>query len=190
MARDTQPYRGRPWEQQPGESDDMYARFKHYIFEQTPGKRTYSDTARAFGVSPKTIANVAEDYRWRERVRAWEAERTGQVAESILARDVELADRLMDDSRLAEGLLRRNLADILNSGVRFTEVRDLLGLAKLAVLLRDAANNRPDQVVQLVDNLPDNVPASLAGLSPEQRRDRVAEMARGLLVAIDGGKAS
>lgn len=167
----------------------MFGRFQHYLLKQTPGKRTFAATAEEYDTDRSTIAHIAKQHRWRERTRMWDEHRALTVQESILARDVELADRLMDDARLAENALRRSLAIIAQENVTFTEARDLVALAKLTTELRDAAKNRPDQVVELVGNT-DDAPESLEGLSPDQRRDRVAEMARGLLKVVDGGKVS
>ncbi len=192
MAALNNAYSGDPWSQQPGETDTMFARFEHYLLHQSPGKRTFAATAEHVGVDRSTIAHNAKQHRWRERAKMWDDHRATTIQESILARDVELADRLMDDARIAESILRRSLAGIAQEQLTFNEAKELVSLAKLTVELRDAAKNRPDQVISLVNGIDadEDTPESLEGLSPEQRRDRVAEMARGLLHVVDGGRAS
>lgn len=183
-------YEGDPWERQPDEPEGAFARFEHYR-NQVRGKRRYSATAHEFGVDRSWIKEQASRWKWRERCALWDSERSRQANEAVLHHDVELAEHLMSDARAAEGILRRSLAELLNAGTNFSDSKDLIQLARLVVTLRDASKNAPDQVIEVVNqaNTSEEVD-SLAGLSDEQRKERVAEMARGLLTVVDGGKAS
>lgn len=68
-----EPYEPDPWERQPDEPDRAFASFVAYR-DQPSGTRTVANAAKSRGRSTSTLWEMAQKWKWRERVVAWDME--------------------------------------------------------------------------------------------------------------------
>ncbi|QYN17594.1 hypothetical protein [Amycolatopsis sp. DSM 110486] len=184
----TGPYEGDPWERQPGETEKQFGRFTVYI-ETPAGQRSFAAIARAHDVERSTIQTVAEAFRWRDRAALYDNHRNKVRRDAVMQRDIALAERVMVLAEAAAGVLQRTIGAVLSSGEPL-DPKLAPAWAKMLETFRDIALNRPDQIIEVAAVNGGGEIRELEGLSPEQRRDRVSEMARSVLRVIEGGKAS
>ncbi|MDQ0376506.1 hypothetical protein [Amycolatopsis thermophila] len=183
------PYQGDPWDRQPGESDRQFARFNDYL-EMEPGKRSFAAVAEKYGLDRSTVADAAEKYRWRERVAQWDGHRTRERRAAIMQQEISLAERQMMLATAATAVLSHSVRQHIDRKT-VLDPKDMPGWARMVEVFRRMALDKPDQVIELTgaDRGPIQV-EEFKDLSPEQVRDRAAEMARSVLRVVEGGKAS
>lgn len=178
-----------PWDQQPGETARQFARFTEFA-TTAPNTRNLSEVARNHRVSPSTIWEAAERWRWRERAALWDAQRLRVRREAIAEKETQLAERSINAALVTVGIIGRSLRAIADSQTAL-DAKDLPGFAKMAEVFRKMAVDAPDAVINLTGNAGGGGGVSVpdfAGLSDEQIRDRAAEMAQSVLRLIPGGK--
>ncbi len=83
MTKKSSAYEGlefrKPWEQQPGESNNEYSYFIRFL-ELEPGpKRVFRRFAQKVGVSPDYIYQLVTKNNWRKRIALYDAARSGQL---------------------------------------------------------------------------------------------------------------
>jgi hypothetical protein len=95
------------WEQQPGESDTMFGRFR--VYQAAGTARTVRDTAaqlsqgRKQPMSTSYLQNTASRFRWHQRARAWDDEQHRIfLAQLDDARRQMVTDQLADAAKLRE----------------------------------------------------------------------------------------
>lgn len=189
MERLTGPYRGDPWDLQPGEPEKQFARFNDYL-DQPSGKRTFKAVADMHDVDPSTIAEIAQKHRWRERAAQYDAHLAQERRAAILYREIELAEQQMELAGIATEVLRHSIQSIQESGA-VLDPKDMPHWARMVEIFRRIALDQPDQVVEITgaDGGPIQV-AEFVGLSRDQVRDRASEMARSVLRVFEGGKSA
>lgn len=182
-------YEGEPWDQQPTESADMYARFTAYA-SMAPGERRYAAIAADYAVTVGAIEAAAKKFRWRDRAALQDAHERRRRRDAIADKELQLAERNANLALVSAGILARSLRHIGDSGVNL-DPKDMPAWAKMVETFRRMAVDAPDQVIELTgkDGGPIRV-EEFAGLTDEQARDRMSEMARSVLRVVDGGRAS
>ena len=187
MERIPGPYVGDPWDRQPDETEQQYARFNYYL-DQEPGRRLLKQVAEHFDVDRSTISNAADRYRWRDRVALYDSHRAKQRREHIATQEAALAESQMNLARAATQVLSRSVAAVMQSGA-VLEPKDMPAWARMIEIMRKMALDRPDQIVEVTGEGFTGI-SEFEGLSEQQMKDRAAEMASSVLRVIHGGKAS
>lgn len=112
---------GNPWQQQPGEPDDLYRQFCTYR-DAGPGRSVRSTFAAITGRPPSnmtgTWSRTALTWRWEARAKAWDAQRIGADLREPLRRELRVlvgeiigvamrqAGRTANDNQLLSDLAR------------------------------------------------------------------------------------
>lgn len=105
-------------------------------------RRSYAAVAGEFGVSPRTVERYAREGRWRQRLRAIEAEAAVQ-ADQKLGRD--RARQLADFHQLIEASCVTYARQLASGQVKITAA-EFVGLIKVALLLQGAPEGRVEVV--------------------------------------------
>ncbi|WP_030236806.1 hypothetical protein [Streptomyces sp. NRRL S-350] len=177
-----------PWERQPGESARKHGQFVTY--RDLGRARTLVKAAEKLTLAPGHVRNVAAEFRWRERVEAWDRhldrlyeatwlEERRKAAESdakILGAAIgKLAQRL--------GTLR---ADDLSPG-------DFIRLLDVTMRQRRVLFGDPTETIAITGGQGGNPLAAqlaaFAQMPEEQRRKQLSDLAESVnrrLAAIDG----
>lgn len=80
------------WDRQPGETDPAWSAFQQ--FRDTPHvARSYEQVAKAMGRHHMLLARWGAQYRWQERVRAWDRERDRAFAQGQLVEITRMGQR-------------------------------------------------------------------------------------------------
>jgi len=123
----TSPLGSAPWERQRGESSIAYACFRHFL--DAGDLRQLRSTAEAMHRSERLIQRWAHDYRWHDRVLAWDqytarldAAEQRQKVKAMRRKHAGLASALLDKVRDAingldpEDLSAGNVIKMLEKG--------------------------------------------------------------------------
>lgn len=183
-------YVNNPWDQQPGESAKQFARFTEFATTAV-ADRNLSELARKHAVSPSTMWEVAERFRWRERAALWDAQRLRSRREAIAEKETQLAERAVSLALVSAGIIGRSLR-ALADGKTVLDPKDLPAFAKMVETFRKMAVDAPDAVITLGGGAAGtrvDVP-DFEGMTDDQIRDRAAEMARSVLRLVPGGKSA
>lgn len=187
--RITGPYIGDPWDQQPDEPNNMFSRFCWYL-DLPPGKRSFTEVALHFNLERSSITCCADRYRWVERTALYDAHHTKRRREHIAQQELSLAEAQMAVAHEATDVLARSVHAAAEEGV-FLEPKDMPNWARMIETLRRMALDRPDQIVEVTGAEGGPIQISeFENLSPDQMKDRAAEMASSVLRVVNGGKAS
>ncbi len=109
--------------------------------------RTYAAAARRFGISPRTVERYAREGRWRERLRAIEAEAIAR-ADEMLGR--ARARQLANFMQLIEASCVTYARQLASGQMRITAA-EFVGLIRATLLLQGA----PDARVELITDNPE-----------------------------------
>lgn len=109
-----------------------------YYASLPPERRCYRAVADEFAVSVRTVEKHGRAGRWRERVRAIQAEAAGR-ADEALAR--AWGERLADIEKLVDASFV-SYAQRLRSGTARVTASDFVGLVKLLLQLRGQPSER------------------------------------------------
>src|SRR5437879_1359441 len=101
-------------------------------------RRSYRAVADRFGVSPRTVERYAREGRWRQRLRAIEAEAAAK-ADAKLGRD--RAKQLADFQQLIEASCVTYARQLASGQVKITAA-EFAGLIKVTLLLQGAPATR------------------------------------------------
>jgi hypothetical protein len=121
---------------------DREAAFQHWASLPIDA-RSYAVVADKFGISPRTVERYARDGRWRDRLRAIEADAAHRADEQLGRRR---ARQLADFHQLIEASCVTYARQLATGQVRITAA-EFVGLIKVALLLHGAPADR----VELVD---------------------------------------
>lgn len=170
-----------PWEQQPDESERMYARFRVYL--ELGRTRTHTTAAEILTSTGDTsrltgsyIRSLAHTYRWTQRTGAYdreqdrlERERLVELRRDMIKRHQKIANDL---SAMAKSALSKLTAEKLAplDIVRFFRLAAQIESTALGMPFETVAVTGADGGALVLDDL------SL--LTPEDRRVRLADVAR------------
>lgn len=170
-----------PWEQQPGESDLMFSRFRTYL--ELGRTRTLTqaaeiltstgDVAKLRGVYIRTISS---QFRWSQRVGAWDREQDRLERERLVE---QRRDMIRRHRAIANDLTAKAKAALGKVKIEKLTPLDIVRMLRLAAQIEAAALGLPSDTVAVTG--PAGGPVlldDLTGLTDEQRRDRLAELGR------------
>lgn len=83
MAQQTETPRS--WERQEGEGEAPWTQFRAYLASDRP--RNLERLARELGLSYGQVRNVSSEWRWADRVAAWEAE-VGKAEDEVTLEEI------------------------------------------------------------------------------------------------------
>lgn len=170
-----------PWERQPDESELMYARFRVYL--ELGRTRTLTsaaeiltstgDTSKLTGVY---IRSLAHTYRWTQRTGAYdreqdrlERERLVELRRDMIRRHQKIANDLSAMAKQALGKLKAEKLTPL----------DVVRFFRLAAVIESTALGMPFETVAVTGAGGGAlVLDDLSALTPDERRQRLAEVAR------------
>lgn len=184
MAKDDERFRlsaGRdPWEQQPGESALMYARFRTYL--EMGRTRTLTNAAEILtstGDSTKLhgvyIRELSAKFRWVERTGAYDREQDRLERERLIEqrRDMIRRHRLIANDLTAKA--KTALGDLRTE--KITPL-DIVRMLRLAAVIESTALGMPFETVAVTGAGGGAlVLDDLAAYTPDERRERIAEIA-------------
>lgn len=178
-----------PWDQQPGETPKLHARFVTYR-DEIDHPRKYRMVAERYGVSLQTIEKQAVAHRWQDRAAAFDENESRIRRERIRMKAAKLSDRQMD---IALGMVQavgQSVHYVLQNRLML-EAADAAKWLDIATKVAKIAEGQPERTLAVTGK--DGGPIEIEefqGLSPEQQRLRAQEMAQGVLRLYEGGKAS
>lgn len=170
-----------PWEQQPDESERMYARFRVYL--ELGRTRTLTSAAEILTSTGDTsrltgayIRSLAHTFRWTQRTGAYdreqdrlERERLVELRRDMIKRHRAIANDLSALAKKALGILTpEKLAPL-----------DVVRFFRLAAQIETTALGMPFETVAVTGAGGGAlVLDDLGALTPDERRQRLAEVAR------------
>ena len=186
FARLTDPW----WEQQPGESPTHYARFAVYR-DMPPGDRSLRKVLERVTkkVTYNSLKNQAYSHRWRDRVAAFDRHQSEQHYQRVADRAERLAEVKLATASDIITAVRHSVQYVLDNDI-ILEPEQAAKWADAAVKLAKAASEAPSHVMRMTASVEHTGAGShasveievpeLAGLSPEEARERLTEMVSGV----------
>lgn len=170
-----------PWEQQPGESDLMYGRFR--VFRDTPAEqrqvkavaqKLIADDRRPRKPTLASLLTVASRFRWVERARAWDAVQDAEAQAAALG----VRDRIVQEHLAFAKVIRDRVREELDAKplgeASHTELARWWDLA-VKVERQSLGMDLPQRVEHTGgDGGPIHV--SLDGLDPDTARRELADL--------------
>jgi len=130
----------KPWEKQPGESDQAWEAFCIYRdMDADKGKRAINDVAEQLGKSRSLVARWCNEKGWVERCRAFDTMTDRQRLESLAHERMKAATRHAQIGQLAQSrgatYIRDHSPDTMGEATRLVDVgvrteREALGMAQ------------------------------------------------------------
>lgn len=177
-----------PWERQPGESAHKHGQFVTY--RDVGRTRTLTEAAQRLTLTYGHVRNLAAQYRWRERVEAYDRHLDRQYEAMWLQERRKAAEtdaKILGAAigKLAQRLTTLNPAE-LSAG-------DFIRLMDVAMRHRRVLFGDPTETIAVAAEGTNPLAqqfADFARMSPEQRRARLGELAASVnqrIKAVEGG---
>lgn len=176
-----------PWERQPNETPHKYGQFAAY--RDIGRTRTLTEAAQRLTLAYGHVRNLAAQYRWRERVEAYDRHLDRQYEAMWLEERRKAAETDAKILGAAIGKLAQRLgslrADELSAG-------DFIRLMDVAMRHRRVLFGDPTETIAVTgegSNALAQQFAEFAQMSPDLRRSRLAELAASVnqrIKAVDG----
>ncbi len=170
-----------PWERQEGESDLMYARFRVYL--ELGRTRTLTSAAEILTSTGDTsrlggayIRSLAHSYRWTQRTGAYDREQDRLERERLVEQRRDMIRRHLKTANDLTAKAREALTKVKID--KLTPL-DIVRFFRLATAIEANALGLPGETVAVTGAAGGPVLLDdLSGLTDEQRRERMAEVAR------------
>lgn len=168
-----------PWEQQPDETKRMYARFA--IYRDLGEYRTLDAALEIINTTGKkidkaTLRQVCYLYRWSERCHAYDDQQTRAERSRLIALRRDMLER---HRKIASGFLAKAVETLRQLDADGLSPADVVRFVQTAADLERKALGEPTERVALTG--PSGASPvqieDLSGLTPEQRRIRLAQVA-------------
>ncbi|MFE2424664.1 hypothetical protein [Streptomyces hokutonensis] len=177
-----------PWERQPNETPHKHGQFTAY--RDLGRTRTLTEAAQRLTLAYGHVRNLAAQYRWRERVEAYDRHLDRQYEAMWLEERRKAAEtdaKILGAAigKLAQRLTTLNAAE-LSAG-------DFIRLMDVAMRHRRVLFGDPTETIAVTGegtNALAHQFAEFAQMPPEQRRARLGELAASVnqrIKAVDGG---
>ncbi|MGA5599618.1 hypothetical protein ACPCUF_01030 [Streptomyces griseoincarnatus] len=176
-----------PWERQPGESAHKHGQFATY--RDLGRTRTLTDAAQRLTVAYGHVRNLAAQYRWRERVEAYDRHLDRQYEAMWLEERRKAAETDAKILGAAIGKLAQRLTSLnpaeLTAG-------DFIRLMDVAMRHRRVLFGDPTETIAVTGDGSNALAKQFedfAQMTPEQRRARLGELAASVnqrIKAVDG----
>lgn len=176
-----------PWERQPNETPHKHGQFVTY--RDIGRTRTLTEAAQRLTLAYGHVRNLAAQYRWRERVEAYDRHLDRQYEAMWLEERRKAAETDAKILGAAIGKLAQRLgslrADELSAG-------DFIRLMDVAMRHRRVLFGDPTETIAVTgegSNALAQQFAEFAQMPPEQRRARLADLAESVnqrIKAVDG----
>ncbi|CAM5478594.1 hypothetical protein AQJ11_03095 [Streptomyces corchorusii] len=177
-----------PWERQPNETPHKHGQFATY--RDLGRTRTLTEAAQRLTLAYGHVRNLAAQYRWRERVEAYDRHLDRQYEAMWLEERRKAAEtdaKILGAAigKLAQRLTTLNAAE-LSAG-------DFIRLMDVAMRHRRVLFGDPTETIAVTSEGSNALAqhfADFAQMSPEQRRARLGELAASVnqrIKAVDGG---
>ncbi|MFI1507611.1 hypothetical protein [Streptomyces sp. NPDC020597] len=164
-----------PWERQPNETPHKHGQFATY--KDLGRTRTLTEAAQRLTLAYGHVRNLAAQYRWRERVEAYDRHLDRQYEAMWLEERRKAAENDAKILGAAVGKLAQRLqtlrADELSAG-------DFIRLMDVAMRHRRVLFGDPTETIAVTSEGTTALAqhfADFAEMSPEQRRSRLGELA-------------
>lgn len=167
-----------PWERQDGETTRQYARLATYL--DLGRVRTLKTCVRSLNakgdkVAHRTLQQIAWQYRWIERAEAHDLHQDLVDRQQLIADRREMIDR---HRKVSGALLSKAVAALGKIRPEQLDMADVVRLVKLATDIERTALALPKDHIAITSPTGGPVQTEdLSGLSGEQRRTRLAEIA-------------
>lgn len=180
-AGTAQPGAPQPWEQQPGESDLMYGRFR--VFRDTPAEmrqlksvaqKLIADDQRPRKPTLASLMTVASRWRWGERARAWDAVQDAVAQAATLGVRDKIVQEHLQFARVIRARVATELECIPVGKATHTELARWLDIA--VKIERQALGMDTPQRVEHTGDGGGPIHVSLDGLDADTRRREWAEL--------------
>lgn len=177
-----------PWERQPGESQRKHGQF--VTFRDLGRTRTLTEAAQRLTLAYGHVRNLASEFRWRERVEAYDSHLDRQYEAMWLQERRKAAETDAKILGAAIGKLAQRLQTINAAEM---SVGDFIRLMDVAMRHRRVLFGDPTETIAVTGDGANPLAqsfAEFAQLSPEQRRARLADLAESVnqrIRAVDGG---
>lgn len=176
-----------PWERQPGESAHKHGQLVTY--RDLGRTRTLTETARRLTLAYGHVRNLAAQFRWRERVEAWDRHLDRQYEAMWLEERRKAAETDAKILGAAIGKLAQRLTSLnpaeLTAG-------DFIRLMDVAMRHRRVLFGDPTETIAVTGDGSNALAKQFedfAQMTPEQRRARLGELAASVnqrIRAVDG----
>lgn len=176
----------RPWDQQPGESGKLYARFKIHLalgrdrrlVETRDMINSDPDTRRPIAYS--ALAQIAHEMRWKVRAEAYDVDQAAQAAKKI---EQQLREARERQRKLGIGLAGKGAQALQALNATLLAPGDILRFIKTGAEMELASLGEATQVVEVSGRYGGPVDvADVSKMSQEESKARaawlVAEVAR------------
>lgn len=177
-----------PWERHPNETPHKHGQFVTY--RDIGRTRTLTEAAQRLTLAYGHVRNLAAQYRWRERVEAYDRHLDRQYEAMWLEERRKAAETDAKILGAAIGKLAQRLgtlrADELSAG-------DFIRLMDVAMRHRRVLFGDPTETIAVTGDGSNPLAqqfAEFAQMPPEQRRARLADLAASVnqrIKAVDGG---
>jgi hypothetical protein len=177
-----------PWERHPNETAHKHGQFVTY--RDIGRTRTLTEAAQRLTLAYGHVRNLAAQYRWRERVEAYDRHLDRQYEAMWLEERRKAAETDAKILGAAIGKLAQRLgtlrADELSAG-------DFIRLMDVAMRHRRVLFGDPTETIAVTGDGSNPLAhqfAEFAQMPPEQRRARLADLAASVnqrIKAVDGG---
>ncbi|MEV6738685.1 hypothetical protein AB0N14_17820 [Streptomyces sp. NPDC051104] len=177
-----------PWERQPSETAKKHGQF--VTFRDLGRTRTLTEAAQKLTLAYGHVRNLASEFRWRERVEAYDRHLDVQYEAMWLQERRKAAETDAKILGAAIGKLAQRLTTINPAEM---SVGDFIRLMDVAMRHRRVLFGDPTETIAVTGEGSNPLAqqfAEFAQMSPEQRRARLADLADSVqqrIRAVDGG---
>ncbi|MFE6551714.1 hypothetical protein ACFVHS_25390 [Streptomyces sp. NPDC057746] len=176
-----------PWERQPHETPKKHGQFVTY--RDLGRTRTLTEAAQRLTLAYGHVRNLASEYRWRQRVEAYDRHLDDQYQAMWLQERRKAAETDAKILGAAIGKLAQRLTTINAADMT---VGDFIRLMDVAMRHRRVLFGDPTETIAVTGEGANPLAqqfAEFAQMSPEQRRTRLADLADSVnqrIRAVDG----
>ncbi|MFI1703031.1 hypothetical protein [Streptomyces griseoruber] len=176
-----------PWERQPNETPHKHGQFATY--RDIGRTRTLTEAAQRLTLAYGHVRNLAAQYRWRERVEAYDQHLDRQYEAMWLQERRKAAETDAKILGAAIGKLAQRLTTINPAEM---SVGDFIRLMDVAMRHRRVLFGDPTETIAVTGDGSSPLAqqfAEFAEMPPEQRRARLADLAASVnqrIKAVDG----
>ncbi|MEU1180626.1 hypothetical protein ABZ464_23790 [Streptomyces sp. NPDC005820] len=178
-----------PWERQPSETPHKHGQFATY--RDIGRTRTLTEAAQRLTLAYGHVRNLAAQYRWRERVEAYDQHLDRQYEAMWLQERRKAAETDAKILGAAIGKLAQRLTTINPAEM---SVGDFIRLMDVAMRHRRVLFGDPTETIAVTGDGSSPLAqqfAEFAEMPPEQRRARLADLAASVnqrIKAVDGSE--
>lgn len=178
-----------PWERQPGETAKRHQRF--LVFRDLGLTRTLAKASDELALSYSHVRALAAQYRWQDRVSAWDTHQQRQYTAEMEEERRRAARDDLKILRVMTGMVGQALPHVQQL-VGTMNVTEFTRFVETTMRLRRTLLGDPTETIAVTGAGGDPLTVQLAEFTqmpPEQRRVRLAELAASVsrrVQALDG----